>query len=83
MIRNILAASTLAAVVALAPGLSSAQVSCEEYMATIQEKLDQVADDKKAKAMEHFAAAQQAMGENNEERCIEELQLANQEIEAL
>lgn len=83
MIKSILAASALAAVVALTPGLSSAQVSCESYMETIREKLDQVADDKKVKAMEHFTAAENAMAEDNEQRCIEELQLANQEIEAL
>ena len=83
MIKSILAAGALVAVVAAWPGLSSAQQNCADYMEVVREKLDQVAEEQKAKAMEHFEAAEKAMAENNEQECIEELQFANQEIDAL
>jgi len=78
----ILGAAMLTAAVATWPAVSSAQVSCEDYMATIQEKMMQLSSDKQGKAMEHMAAAQKAMEENNGDKCIEELHLADDEIEA-
>lgn len=83
MIKSILAAGALVAVAAVWPGPSNAQVSCESYMEIVKEKLDALPADKAAKAMEHMKLAEEAQAENNEDRCIEELQLANQEIEAL
>ena len=72
----------LTAAVVAWPAVSRAQVSCESFMATIEEKMLQLSGDKQGKAMEHMAAAQQAMEDNNEDKCIEELQLASDEIEA-
>lgn len=83
MIRNILAAGALVAIVGLVPGASSAQESCADYMEVVRERLTEVPADKNMKAMEHFAKAEAAREEDNEETCIEELQLANQEIDAL
>lgn len=82
MKKLILGAAMLTAAVVALPAVSSAQVSCEDYMATVQEKMMQLSNDKQAKAMEHMAAAQKAMEENNGDKCIEELHLADDEIEA-
>jgi hypothetical protein len=83
MLKGILSAALLTAAVTAWPGVSMAQESCADFMEVVRERLDQVAEDQKVKAMEHFQAAEAAQAENNEQRCIEELQLANQEIDAL
>jgi hypothetical protein len=82
MKQFIFGAAMLTAAVAAWPATSSAQVSCESYMATVEEKMMQLSNDKQGKAMEHLAAAQKAMEENNEDKCVEELHLADEEIEA-
>lgn len=83
MIRSALAIAMLAGAVTISPSVASAQdESCEGYMATVQEQMAQLSNDKLAKAMEHMEAAQAAMAENNEERCLEELHMASDEIEA-
>jgi len=78
----ILGAAMLTVAVVALPAVSSAQVSCESFMATIEEKMLQLSSDNQTKAMEHLAAAQAAMEDNNEDKCIEELQLASDEIDA-
>jgi hypothetical protein len=83
MYRSILAAAFLTAVVAVWPGVSNTQVSCASYMETIREQLNEVPEGRKAKAMEHFMAAEKAKAENDEDTCIEELHLADGEIKAL
>ena len=83
MKQVILGAAMLTAAVFTWPAVSSAQdESCEGYMATVEEKMMQLSNDKQGKAMEHLAAAQAAMEENNEDKCLEELHLADDEIEA-
>ena len=82
MIRNILSAAALTAAVVALPAVSSAQESCESYMATIEEQMTQLSSDNQTKPMEHLEAAKAAMAENNEDRCIEELHMASDEIEA-
>ena len=83
MKQLILGAAMLTAAAIAWPAVSSAQSeSCEGYMATVEEKMMQLSSDKQGKAMEHMAAAQKAMEENNEDKCLEELHLADDEIEA-
>lgn len=82
MKKLILGAAMLTAAVVALPAVSNAQVSCESYMATIEEQMAQLSNDKQGKAQEHLAAAQAAMEEDNEDKCIEELHLASDEIEA-
>ena len=82
MKQLIFGAAVLTAAAVVLPAVSSAQVSCEDYMATIEEQMAQLSNDKQAKAMEHMAAAQAAMEENDEDKCIEELHMASDEIEA-
>jgi hypothetical protein len=74
----------IAAALMVAPlGIASAQTSCEEYMAVVKEKWDRADETERAKATEHFEKAQQEQANNNEEGCIEALQLANEELDRI
>ena len=82
MNKKILGGAVLAAVLAVAGAQTSfAQAeNCAEYMPVVQAKFDSASAEVQAKAQKAMDAALKAQGENNEQACLENLHMADQEL---
>ena len=82
MNQKILGGAVLAALLAVAgaeTGFAQAE-NCAEYMPVVQAKFDSASDEVKAKAQDAMDAALKAQKENNEQMCLEQLHMADQQL---
>ena len=82
MSTKFLAGAALAAVFAVAgaqSGFAQAE-NCAEYMPVVQAKFDSASDEQKSKAQEAMDAAVKAQADDNEQVCLEQLHMADQQL---